>query len=263
MSAITVRAPAAIVRGRACRLGELPPTKPIGRHARGLGRGDSGDRILDHDALGGSDIELRSAASKTGRAPACLGRTWLAENRRGSKKRSRPVTSRLSECDRSATTMRRLWGRGSRSGMRGVGEWAQLGTQPPQRFGGDRAEKSGGKLLPVAASLGGQKCPPGAGRETAGHSSVAEDVIPTRLERLGEHGATIGSLSTSTPLQSKMTTGPPRCSGRLVAGQLSVRITAAKNIGRRSNAKTAAGHAKLCTGMDRACLRTGCNRPQR
>ena len=33
-------------------------------HACGLGRGNSGNQILDHDAVGGSDLELNGCGQK-------------------------------------------------------------------------------------------------------------------------------------------------------------------------------------------------------
>ena len=130
MSAITVRAPAAMSSG---------PIRPPAwadeadrRHACGLGRGNSGNRILDHDAVGGSDLELNGCGQKQVGGRLAVGDVGCREQPRFEE------THEASDFEAGADAVR---GRGGGDGLRppdpgqrmgGVGNWLQLVAETPQ-----------------------------------------------------------------------------------------------------------------------------------
>ena len=92
--------------------------------------------------------------------------------------------------------------------MRGMGDWPQFRAQATERFRGD-----------IRGKIGRQ--PPSGGRLDGGENvGRPASVEPAHRARGGQRhadpakrsaesaAAAIGSLSTSTPLQSKMTNGP-------------------------------------------------------
>ena len=126
--------------------------------------------------------------------------------------------------------------------MHGMRHRAQLGAQAAQRLGRDLAGELRRNSLVGRRFDDGENVgrPPALKRRRITVS--AESAMPMRLNASASTAAAIGSLSTSTPLQSKMTNGPsdPR-SGSPAAVQLFEGSDDEEHIAGCGDAKSACG----------------------
>ena len=210
MSAITARAPALSQMRAKAWVGVVAADKADRNHAGGMGRRNPGRQILDHDALSWADAHLGRDVEEQIRRGFAAGNVARRKQIRLEESQKIPVLSRLTRTRSSGAEEATHFG--PRSQVRACSTWAVARSSARSRRSVAAANvvaKSGGSLHCVAASISASMS---VGRRPAKKRATMSGATtkPARVSSVDATSATIGSLSTSTPLQSKMNTGGPR-----------------------------------------------------
>ena len=202
-----------------------PPGEGHHPHAGGLRRHDAGRAVLDDQAGGGSIAEGPRRRARRGRGRACRGRPWWRRRRGPAKRGQRPVTvereldalglrgggdaegagQRVEGLGDAGDRLRARRGRRRRGARRMSARAASVRVRP----------KSRARISRVRGEASGR----GRGRRPRPGSSAR----PAAARVSSSRRSAIGSLSTSTPSQSKMTRPVRRAGHREVAAAASPR----------------------------------------
>ena len=213
MSAMIVRAPAASSCSPRSASAWLPPTKPIAvMPAATAAVTPAGESSTTMQSAGATPHPAAPHAG-TGRAPAC--RVGRRSPRTGSARRtgSGRWFRGSPGCGRSARTTRRISARAARSARARHAAWRAVRREALSVAAATRRGEVSRQLAAGRRLDRRRTCRPAAGRRNSARPSRASARMPTRANSSAATAVAIGSLSTSTPLQSKMITGAPRRPG--------------------------------------------------
>ena len=192
-------------------------------HARRGGGGHASRRILDHDAVAGLNAHPRRCMQEqVGRGLAVRhvagGKQAVEEPREAGGLQAHP------DAVAAARTKPRISVRAAKSAHARRAAWravprAGASMSPPRRWRRNARAACGG-----SPPRWRRTCRPAGARRNSAVTSSGVIGIPTRVSSSAATAAAICSLSTSTPLQSKMITEPaPRAPSGSVAQIYAVR----------------------------------------